>query len=230
MPDRSRKSRWTHRFWLALAALTLLALILAVIRWQATLAFLGNYLARSETPQQADLILVLGGNFYGPRVLKAAELVSRGYAPLVLISGAPYRGRPEGEFAITFLAQQGYRTNLFESFGHHARSTIEEAIALRPELRRRGVKHVILVTSAYHSRRAWLVFELVSPGIRFTSVPAPDPSYQPSRWWTDESSSRLFYSEWSKLAGSVLLTYPEYLWSQWQGKEGGPRGSAADSN
>jgi hypothetical protein len=72
--------------------------------------------------------------------LKAAELANNGYAPRVLISGTPYRARPEdqsrpeGEFAIVFLAKQGYRTDSFESFGHHARSTIEEAIALRPEL------------------------------------------------------------------------------------------------
>jgi uncharacterized SAM-binding protein YcdF (DUF218 family) len=191
-------------------------LVLAgTFRWQATLSSLGRYLVCSETPQPSDLILVLAGNFYGPRVVKAAELANQGFAPRVLISGTPYRSRPEdqsrpeGEFAIAFLAQQGYRTDLFESFGHHARSTIEEAIALRPELDRRGVKHVLLVTSDYHSRRAWLVFQLVCPGIRFISVAAPDSQYLPDKWWKDERSRSLFFSEWTKIVGS-LLAYPEY--------------------
>src|ERR1700682_3474853 len=35
--------------------------------------------------------------------------------PVVLISGTPYQGRPEGEVAIEFLAKQGYPTRLFDS-------------------------------------------------------------------------------------------------------------------
>jgi uncharacterized SAM-binding protein YcdF (DUF218 family) len=205
------KNRVLRRLALVLLAFTLLALLLAIIRWQATLAYFGNYLIYSEPTQTADLIVVLAGNFYGSRVLKSAELVSHGYAPKVLISGTPYQGRPEGELAITFLAKQGYRTDYFESFGHHARSTIEEAIALRPELVRRGVKRVILITSSYHSRRASVVMRLICSDIHFFSVPAPDPHYNADRWWQDKSSRRLFFAEWSKIIGSLFLAYPEYL-------------------
>jgi len=190
----------------------LVALLLtAGVRWEATLAALGSFLVCSETPQAADLILVLGGDFYGPRILTAAELALQGYAPRVLISGPPYRGqpaeqaRPEGEFAIAFLARQGYRTDSIESFGHTARSTIEEALALRPELARRGVKRVLLVTSAHHSRRALIVFQMLCSGVHFVSVPAPDPFYHADQWWRDESSRRLFVSEWSKIAASIFV-------------------------
>jgi uncharacterized SAM-binding protein YcdF (DUF218 family) len=184
-------------------------LVVASIRWQATLSFLGRYLIDSEAPQSADLILVLAGDFYGPRVLKAAELVQQGYAPLVLISGTPYQNGMEGEYAISFLAKQGYPTRLFESFGHNAHSTIDEAVALRGELARRHVKRVLLVTGAFHSRRSAIVFRLFCPGIQFISVPGPDPTYHPERWWTDNHSKALFYSEWTKIAGSVLMAYPK---------------------
>ena len=205
--------RWLGRL---LAGCIIALVLVAAFRWQATLAALGTYLVSSHAPQPADLILVLAGDFYGPRVLKAAKLESQGYAPRVLISGTPYRARPEdqarpeGEFAIAFLAKQGYRTDSLESFGHLAHSTIEEAIVLRPELERRRVKRVLLVTSAFHSRRALIVFQLVSPGIDFISVPAPDSQYHADRWWTDASSRRLFFSEWCKIVGSLLLAYPEY--------------------
>lgn len=183
-------------------------MLLALVRWQTTLSFLGSYLIHSEAPESADIILVLAGDFYGPRVLKAAELATQGYAPLVLISGTPYQSGMEGEYAISFLAKQGYPTRLFESFGHHARSTIEEAIALRGELARRHVARVILVTSSFHSRRSSIVFRLFCPGIQFISVPGPDPNYHPDGWWMDNHSRELFYSEWTKIAGSVLLAYP----------------------
>jgi uncharacterized SAM-binding protein YcdF (DUF218 family) len=146
-------------------------LLVALIRWQTTLSLLGRYLIYSQAPQSADIILVLAGDFYGPRVLKAAELAKQGYAPLVLISGGRYQDGMEGDYAIAFLATRGYSTRLFESFGHTARSTIEEAIALRNELRRRRVKRVLLVTSDFHSRRSSIVFRLFCPGIDFISVP-----------------------------------------------------------
>jgi uncharacterized SAM-binding protein YcdF (DUF218 family) len=184
-------------------------LLVALIRWQTTLSLLGRYLIYSQPPQSADIILVLAGDFYGPRVIKAAELAKQGYAPLVLISGTPYRSGMEGEFAISFLAKQGYPTGWFESFGHNAHSTIEEAIALRGEFVRRHVKRAILVTSAFHSRRSSIVFHLFCPGVQFISVPAPDPNYHPDRWWIDDHSRALFYSEWSKIGGSVLMAYPK---------------------
>ncbi len=172
---------------------------------------LGRYLVSAQSPQPADLILVLGGDFWGPRVVKGADLGMQHYAPLVLISGPPYKGRPEGEFAIDFLVAHGYPRRLFQSFGHHAPSTIGEAMALRPELLRRGVKRVLLVTSNYHSRRAAIVFWLFCPGIRFIAISAPDFLYHPDEWWKDPSSRKLFFSEWSKILGTLFIEYPKYL-------------------
>ncbi|MBZ5593053.1 MAG: YdcF family protein [Acidobacteriia bacterium] len=171
---------------------------------------IGYSLICSEAPRPADLILVLGGDFWGPRVLKGAELGKLGYAPLVMISGPPYKGRPEGEWAIDFLERLGYPRSLFCAFGHTATSTVDEALAIARELHRRKVKRVLVVTSAYHSRRADLVLRLFSDSIQFTSVPAPDPVYTPGRWWDDPDSRRVFFSEWRKILGSVLVAYPAY--------------------
>lgn len=172
----------------------------------------GWFLVCSGTPQPADLILVIGGDFYGPRVVKAADLALQGYAPLVLITGPPYqRDRSEAEFAIDFLTSKGYPRRLFQSFGHHASSTIAEATVVGAELTRRQVHRVILVTASYHSRRADIVFRLFCPGIHFISVSAPDPHYDPDHWWTDLTSRRLFFSECKKIAGTVMIAYPEFL-------------------
>ena len=176
----------------------------------------GGFLVCSGTPEPADLILVIGGDFYGPRVVKAADLGLQGYAPVVLITGPPYqRERSEAEFAIDFLTSKGYPRGLFQAFGHHAGSTAAEAIVVGAELRRRQVHQVILVTASYHSRRADIVFRLFCPGIHFISVPAPDPHYDTEHWWTDPDSRRLFFSECKKIAGTILIAYPEFLlgWS-----------------
>lgn len=200
--------RWLPRFSL------LLAVILAawaLISWKTIRRDLGEFLVCRQTPQPADLVLVLAGDFYGARVVKGAELAMQGYAPLVLISSTPYGDRTEGLQAIDYFAARGYPRRLFATFEHHATSTIDEALALRPELARRHVKRVLLVTSAYHSRRASIVFGLFCPGIRFITIGASDQHYHPRDWWEDASSRRLFFVEWGKILGTVFFEYPKYL-------------------
>ncbi len=194
----------------ALLILALTALALLLLRWEVTLTQLGSYLVCSDPPQRADLILVMGGDFLGPRMVKAAQLASEGFAPLVLVSGPPYRDRPEGEFGVDFLVRQGYPRGWFAIFGHHQASTLGEVLALRSELRRRAVRSVIVVTSEYHSRRCALLFRLFCPELRLISSPGPDPHYHVQAWWRDESSRKLFFSEWTKILGSVLVAYPAY--------------------
>jgi uncharacterized SAM-binding protein YcdF (DUF218 family) len=199
--------RWFLRGSLLAAAALIIS---ALAGWKTVLRELGEFLVSAQTPQPAGLILVLAGDFYGPRVLQGAELGVHGYAPVVLISSEPYGWRTEGIVAIDFLAERGYPRQLFQRFEHHAPSTITEAIALRPELKRRGVKRVLLVTSAYHSRRASIVFRLFCPGIQFITIGAPDKHYHPDDWWEDPSSRRLFFVEWGKILGTVFYEYPKY--------------------
>jgi uncharacterized SAM-binding protein YcdF (DUF218 family) len=207
--DKAPASHRRISLWAAIVVVVLVAT--AAVRWQATLTYLGDFLVDSQPPQPADLIVVLGGDFCGPRVITGAELAIASYAPIVLLSGPPYKDRPEGEAAVDFLVEKGYPRALFQVFAHHAGSTIAEAKAIRGELERRHVKRVLLVTSSYHSRRATIVLTLFCPGVRFISVPATDPHYHVAEWWNDDSSRKLFFSEWEKIGGSVLLAYPKSL-------------------
>jgi uncharacterized SAM-binding protein YcdF (DUF218 family) len=201
-------TRFRRRAGFLAACIFVAAIAVVGMRWQTVLTALGGFLVDSQPPQQADLILVLGGDFWGPRVLTGADLVAQRYAPIALISGPPYRDRPEGEMAVEFLEGKGYPRELFQVFAHHASSTIEEANALRGELARRKVKRVLVVTSSYHSRRATIVLTLFCPGVQFISIPAPDSHYRVAEWWNDESSRHLFFSEWIKIVGSVLMGIP----------------------
>jgi len=196
---------------IAIRIAVLVVLAIPVVAYELRL-HAGTFLVCSGRPQPADLILVIGGDFYGPRVLKGADLAVQGYAPLVLIAGPPYQqGRSESEFAIDFLTAKGYPRELFQAFGHHANSTAAEATVVGAELRRRKVRRVILVTASYHSRRADIVFRLFNPDIHFISVPASDPHYDPDHWWTDLESRHLFFSECEKIVGTVLIAYPRHL-------------------
>jgi uncharacterized SAM-binding protein YcdF (DUF218 family) len=188
----------------------LLSLLPVVLFYPFTLTALANFLTFSQSPEPSDLILVLGGDFWGPRVLTGAELGARGYAPRVLISGPPYRNQPESELAIAFLEEKGYRKDLFTSFPNYAKSTIEEAVAVCPELKRLGASRVLIVTTAYHSRRANLVLRLFCPGIRFRSIAAPDDQFQPESWWKTPRYRQIFFAEWEKIMATVFWEYPRH--------------------
>jgi len=214
MGGRQTRMKWPR--WLKRVQFVCLLILIAIllIRCKSCLSYLGRFLVDSQPPQPADLIVVLGGDFWGPRVTKGADLAKEGYAPLVLFSGPPYQGRPEGELAIAFLVQRGYPAKLFAVFPHTAKSTIAEAKALRGELARRGARRVILVTSSYHSRRGALVLYAVCPGIDFISVPAPDPNYDADNWWNEGDSRKLFVSEWTKILWFVLTLPARYLFAR----------------
>ena len=160
---------------------------------------MASYLDRSAPPQKADVIFVLAGDPAGNRILTAAELVRRGYAPKVLVSGPEgYYGSHESDLAIPFAERAGYPATYFRPFPHSARSTREEVEAAVPEFRRLGFHRVLLVTSNYHTRRAENLFRAAAPEITFIMVEAPDLHFTVDGWWHDREGRKIFLLEWTK--------------------------------
>lgn len=175
----------------------MLLLIVATLRlW---LRGLGEFLVQAQEPFQADLIVVLGGDDRGYRVLKAAELVKQGFAPKVLVS-APYccYGHVESDLEIPFAVRHGYPEDWFIPFPIQGTSTVTEANEILRELDRRGVRRFLIVTSNYHTRRAGRIYRKLVPADRFRIVAAPAWKFTPDRWWTEREGEKLVFLEWSK--------------------------------
>jgi uncharacterized SAM-binding protein YcdF (DUF218 family) len=182
-------------FWLALAGV----LVLAVLFRTVLLAAFASYLVRSGPPEKADIALVLGGDPYGNRILTAADLVRRGYAPRAMVSGPPgFYGVHECDLAIPFAERAGYPESYFLHFEHSATSTQAEATVDAAELRRLGAKRVLLVTSDYHTRRAGKIFRDTAPDLTFYVVAAPDSHFTIQGWWHDREGRKTFVLEWEK--------------------------------
>jgi uncharacterized SAM-binding protein YcdF (DUF218 family) len=187
--------------WLAVAVLLGATLLLRV----QILTALGSYLVRAENPKKADIAVVLAGGIDGARILTAANLVREGYAPAALVSGpGGTYGLHECDLAIPFAVQHGYPESYFIHFEHNAHSTREEAMAFAAELRRRGAKTVLLVTSNYHTRRARKLFRAAAPEITFVTVAAPDEFFQPDRWWRNREGQKTFLYEWEKTVATWI--------------------------
>ena len=175
---------WSYRFWLAA---------------------LGGFLVKEDGPARADMIVVLGGDRWGDRVLKAGELVREGYAPRVLVSGAECcYGMHESDLAIPFAVRHGYPESYFIAFPNDALSTREEAQILLTELRKRNVHSIDLVTSNYHTRRAAAVYRAQDPALAIHVVAASDRYFTPDAWWKTREGEKEFAVSWAKTLASWL--------------------------
>lgn len=175
------------------------AAIACVAAYPVWFSALGRFLVRAEAPVPADAVLVLGGDSYGHRVLKGGELVRQGYAPRAYVSGGPgYYGVLESDLAIAFAVRHGYPQSVFVPVLHRSLSTREEARTILPELRRQGVRRLLLVTSDYHTRRAGATFRGVGPDLAITVVAARDEVFTHDGWRHTREGRKTVYYEVSK--------------------------------
>jgi uncharacterized SAM-binding protein YcdF (DUF218 family) len=78
-------------------------------------------------------------------------------------------------------------------------STIDEARRSADLLAARGAHSALLVTDAFHSRRAALLFRAAyaRKGLSVRPVPAPD-ALDLAHWWTHPIAARRVLEEWTK--------------------------------
>jgi|SRR5579871_2676627 len=188
--------------------LTRAAIVLAVL-------VLGLFLARRpileaipralvvEDPEEtADAIVVLAGDG-GERVEHAVELWKRGRSRtgILVLSGGPiYWKTTWSSLMATHALSLGVpRESLLEQ--PVSRTTREDASETVDLLLARDVHSVVLVTSAWHSRRAKAHFEKAAAGrIRIVSCPCPAPVVE-GGWWNDAPATR-----------AVVTEILKYLW------------------
>lgn len=197
MSSVRRRFRWV----LVLAALLLL-LLLTHRFW---LAALGGYLVHAEAAAPADMIVVLGGDYHGDRILTAASLVRQGLAPQALISGpSDFYSLHESDLAIPFAVRRGYPESYFVALPNDSRSTVSEADVVLTELRKRNVHKIDIVTSNFHTRRTGYIYRQRAHDIEFHVVAAPDQFFTPDGWWKNRDARKVFVMEWMKTFATWL--------------------------
>ncbi len=186
----------------------LVILLLLLILWFARsvwLPWFGTHLVRAGSPEKVDMIVVLAGDSGGNRILKAAELVKGGYAPAALVSGpGGMYDRHECDFEIEFAEHRGYPRSLFIPLPLNDLSTRTEAITVVRELRKRGVKRFIVVTSDTHTRRAGNIYRSLAPDLEVLMVAAPSRLFAPAAWWQEREGQKAILEEWLKTVANWI--------------------------
>jgi len=164
----------------------------------------GSFLVENDKPEKADVAVVLGGDEFGTRIIRAAQLATAGYAPYVLVSGPHRLIGHESDMTIEYARRQGYPTSLFRPLPHELDSTRAESEMIDNYLRSHNAKKILLVTSNYHTARAARLIRKFSPKLKVIAIAAPDPAFTPDGWWKSREGQKMFLYEWLKTVATAL--------------------------
>ncbi len=163
-------------------------------------------MVENDGPQNADAILVLGGDDAGFRIIKAAQLAQAGYAKYVLVDGPKSLVGHESDATIQYAEQNGYPDSLFRALplppGVNSTRTECEYVGLL--LNQENVRKILLVTSNYHTRRAAWLMRKTNPWLQVVVVPAPDQFFTPNGWRKSREGQKTFLLEWMKTVAAWL--------------------------
>lgn len=197
---RFRRSWKTYVLWLGV--------VLLVIGF----LFAGQLLVREDGLHPADAIVVIGGDHKPERVKRAVELYQQGHAPVVVISAGTLvqegtEQLPEAEV----MWRQAIAFGLPESallIEDQSQSTYENASYTKTLAEVHGFKTILLVISAYQSRRALRIFKDAFGNSANIWVQAAPPNLCTLCWWFQPDQSWVVFYEYYNWAYYWLSPRP----------------------
>ena len=160
---------------------------------------------RVSLPRADAIVVMAGAPVYFDRVAQAGRLFLEGRAPRILLTNDGVRGSWSRtlqrnpfyyERAILRLNQAGVPPTAIEVVPGRVTGTFEEANRISAVVENHGFKSLIVVTSDFHTRRAfWSVRRaLREAGVEVGVEPAPTPD----DWWRMHGPQAVL-SEYGKL-------------------------------
>lgn len=188
-----------------------LAVFLALVAVFLLVFRSGGLLVKEDSlPARADGAVVLQGSIPGEnvRVHGAIELLQRGEVSAVMLSlpRESYWGEPIAPVALRYIERK-YGKELsshivFCETPPQVNSTRQEAESVSPCVRDQHWKDFVVVTSDYHTRRAGMIWRMVTaarnPEAKVYTHGVQDPEFQQS-WWRSRLSAKTWFMEFSKL-------------------------------
>ncbi|MBV8893444.1 MAG: YdcF family protein [Acidobacteria bacterium] len=175
-------------------------LFLILVTAATILFLLGARLLVLEHPEHADTIVVLAGETY-ERPERGVQLLQAGYAAKLVLD-EPIHQRVFN-WTVPELAQrwintlpQAPRMSVCPISGW---STKQEAHEAAECLQRVNAHNVLLVTSDFHTRRAFSIFTHELSGYHFSIAASHNPTRFGFAWWQHREWAKTTLYEWIRL-------------------------------
>ena len=186
--------------------------MVALLLWQLVAGTAANFLVtRAELPSAEMLVLLSGAPNYRERAQHAARLWQQRRATRILVTNDGTRG-PWSESeqrnpffyekSVSELRENGVPATDVYVLRNEVASTYQEAKEVRAYAEANGIRSILVVTSAYHSRRALWTYRRVFSGskIQIGLSPADDEGVtKRALWWLTISGWKTVPVEFVKL-------------------------------
>ena len=192
-------------------------ILLLFLTWLFVAPFLAESLIIEKPLEKADAIVVLAGSHtYLERTRKAANLFKNGSAPRIFLtddgeqagwSRVEQRNPPYVELARNSLVAGGVPAENIEILEPQVAGTIYEARILAEKAKSANLRSILIVTSAYHTRRALAIFQRIfaennlSTELGIASPPPGEQTPPAFRWWLSAFGWRMVAGEYVKSFG-----------------------------
>lgn len=187
-------------------AVPLVAILVLAVSWRLWFPLIAAYLDVSELPRRADFIVTLSGGsghltpegkWVDNRREEAAKLYQAGMAPKIITS--VYSGEGAVESAKDDLVRAGVPGNVILA-NDKPTNTWDEAQQILDMLHANNARSAIIVTDAYHMRRARATFRRLQtdPTIELIFV-ACRPAFAYNTWWESEDGRTAIGDEYAKM-------------------------------
>ena len=147
----------------------------------------------SEVPKADGIVVLTGGS---SRIADGIELLSQKRGTRLLISGVNRMTKVD-----ELVRQSPVHADLYAcciDIGYEATNTIGNAIEARRWVETRNLGSILLVTSAYHMRRAEAEFARQMPDIEIIAFPVISEALALRPWWSSLETTRLLFAEYMK--------------------------------
>jgi uncharacterized SAM-binding protein YcdF (DUF218 family) len=196
-----------------LRSVLLIVVLCLVVLWpMLTWAGANLLIVKSEIASADAIVVMSGSSTYLERADWAAKLYREGRAPAIiltndsLISGwdkVEERNPFFYELAARELVKRGVPESKIQVVSNIALGTYEESLGLRDYATAHNLRRLLVVTSAYHSRRAlWSMRRACEGSGVEIGIDSPPPGWQtpsPSRWWWHRWGWKVVAGEYGKI-------------------------------
>ncbi len=200
-----------------LLALFLFSGLIAVsfYKHESILTAYAKFFTVNNAKPGADALVVLSGGKF-TRIPHALKLFEEGYAPEILLTDEKKRNKRFAHLlsnnemiAQAMIEELGLPApfSIIQSQKGGATSTFDEAYDLLKLSEKKNFRHLILVTDAFHSRRAYHAFQTVfeETEINIEMSAASNKIFNENNWWTSDQGISAYVLE--------SIKYPVYLLS-----------------
>ncbi len=178
---------------------TLAAMMLVIVIWGAGLLTFIDRIDRSTPapiPAAADGLVVLTGAGSNERLEAGMDLLERGLAERMLVSGVNREASREDIRAVSKAVRRLY--DCCVDLGFTAANTLGNAREAADWARAMRYDSLIVVTADYHMPRAMLELRAALPATRLIAYPVATRAFSARRWWLTSKGARLMVFEYSK--------------------------------